>query len=53
MHNMYISKESWLSTKKYVVREYLILKIKPCRFDSRIGDMEAESYNWYHLSVNI
>ena len=29
------------------------IEIKPCGLGSRIRDMEAESYNWSHLSVNI
>ena len=32
---------------------YTILQIKPCGLGSRIRDMEAESYNWSHLMVNI
>ena len=30
-----------------------LLEIKPCGHGSRIRDMEAESYNWSHLLVNI
>ena len=32
---------------------YELLEIKPCGLGSRIRDMEAESYNWSHLLVNI
>ena len=33
---------------------YLIeLEIRPFRLGSRIRDIEAESYNWSHLSVSI
>ena len=34
-------------------RDLRVLEIKPCGFESRIWDMEAESYNWSHFLVNV
>ena len=36
---------------KQLLSSSLLLKIKPCGFQSRIGDVEAESYNWSHFSL--
>ena len=35
------------------VRSLFELEIKPCGFESRIRDMEAESYNGSHFLVNV
>ena len=39
--------------KVLIFRYTYLLEIKPYGLGSRIWDMEAESYNWSHLLVNI
>ena len=46
LHTKNLSKPKSSSRIEYI-------EIKPCGFECRIWDMEAESYNWSHFSVSV
>ena len=41
------------ATESNILCNISTLEIKPCGLGSRIRDTETESYNWFHLLVNI
>ena len=42
---------NWYLLLIYIKNIHNYLEIKPCGLGSRIQDMDAESYNWFHLLV--